>query len=53
MAISEKVAPERRKTASLAADALYRLVRNKAAVVGGSMVILLALTAIFAAYVAP
>ncbi|MFN3763123.1 MAG: ABC transporter permease, partial [Anaerolineae bacterium] len=45
--------PQRRKTASLWADALYRLTRNKAAILGGILVILLTLTAIFAKYIAP
>ena len=45
--------PARRKTASLWTDALYRLGRNKAAIVGGSLVILLTLSAIFASQVAP
>jgi oligopeptide transport system permease protein len=45
--------PERRKTASLWSDALYRLARNKAAIVGGSLVVLLTLSAIFAAQIAP
>ncbi len=45
--------PQRRKTASLWADALYRLSRNKAAILGGTLVILLTLTAIFARYIAP
>ncbi len=53
MAISETAVHERRKTASLWSDALYRLTRNKAAIVGGTMVVLLTLTAIFAARVAP
>ena len=45
--------PERRRTASLWSDALYRLSRNKASLIGGTMVVLLTLTAIFAAQVAP
>jgi oligopeptide transport system permease protein len=51
--VSETAVPGRRKTAGLWTDALYRLGRNKAAIVGGTLVILLTLTAIFAAYVAP
>lgn len=53
MAVSETAVPARRKTANLWVDSLYRLVRNKAALVGGTLVILLTLTAIFAAQVAP
>jgi len=53
MTVSETAAPARRKTASLWSDALYRLGRNKAAVFGGTLVVLLTLTAIFAAQVAP
>ncbi len=53
MTVSEIAVPERRKTATLWGDALYRLGRNKAAIVGGTMVVLLALTAIFAAQIAP
>lgn len=45
--------PTRRKTASLWTDALYRLGRNKAAIIGGSLVILLTLSAIFAAQISP
>jgi oligopeptide transport system permease protein len=45
--------PARRKTASLWRDALYRLGRNKAAIIGGSLVLLLALSAVFASQVAP
>ncbi len=45
--------PQRRKTAGLWADAIYRLTRNRAAVIGGVIVILLTLTAIFARYIAP
>ena len=53
MAVSEAVVPVRRRTASLWADALYRLTRNKASVFGGSLVILLVLTAVFAAQLSP
>jgi len=49
----ETAAPARRKTAGLWSDAMYRLVRNKAAVVGGTLVILLTLSAIFAAQITP
>lgn len=45
--------PARRKTASLWSDAFYRLMRNRAAIVGGTLVILLTLSAIFAAYITP
>lgn len=44
--------PRRRKTASLWSDALYRLSRNRAAVIGMVLVLLLALMAIFAKYIA-
>ena len=56
MAVSETAlsgVPERRRTASLWSDALYRLGRNRAAIVGGAMVLLLTLSAIFAAQIAP
>lgn len=53
MTVSETAAPQRRRTASLWSDALYRLARNKASIVGGSMVILLTLAGILAAQVAP
>ena len=53
MAVSETTVPERRKTASLWSDAFYRLGRNKAALLGGTLVILLTLTALFAAQIAP
>lgn len=53
MAVLETAAPARRKTAGLWSDAMYRLVRNKAAVVGGTLVILLTLSAIFAAQITP
>jgi len=43
----------RRRTANLWVDALYRLTRNKAAILGGTLVILLVMTAIFAAQIAP
>jgi len=51
--IASAEVPARRKTASLWADAFYRLARNKAAVIGGILVILLTLTALFAAQLAP
>jgi oligopeptide transport system permease protein len=51
--VSEMAAPERRKTAGIWADALYRLGRNRAAIVGGTLVTLLTLSAVFAAQVAP
>jgi len=41
------------KRESLTADAFRRLIRNRAAVVGGVTVVLLALTAIFAGVIAP
>ncbi|MCX7683538.1 MAG: ABC transporter permease [Anaerolineae bacterium] len=53
MEIASAELPARRKTASLWADALYRLTRNRAAVIGGILVILLTLTALFAAQIAP
>ena len=53
MAVSETTVPERRRTASLWSDAFYRLGRNKAALLGGTMVIVLTLTALFAAQIAP
>jgi oligopeptide transport system permease protein len=43
----------RRKTANLWTDAAYRLGRNKAAIVGGTLVILLTLSAVFAARITP
>ncbi len=45
--------PLTRQRESLLADSLRRLVRNRAAVVGGTIVLVLALTAIFANVVAP
>jgi oligopeptide transport system permease protein len=45
--------PKRHKTGSLGADALYRLSRNRAAIIGGVVIVLLVLTAVFARYVAP
>lgn len=45
--------PRRRSTGSLWADAFYRLVRNRAAVLGGMIVIVLVLMAIFAPVLAP
>ncbi len=42
-----------RRSQSLWADALWRLLRNRAAIIGGAMIILLALTAIFAPQIAP
>jgi oligopeptide transport system permease protein len=53
VAVLETAAPARRKTAGLWSDAMYRLVRNRAAVVGGTLVILLTLSAIFAAQITP
>lgn len=50
---TEVVIPQRRKHAGLWADALSRLTRNRAAIVGGVMVILLVMTAIFAGQIAP
>lgn len=46
-------APLTRKSESLWRDALRRLVRNRAAVLGGSIIIILILTAIFAPLIAP
>lgn len=46
-------APLTQKRESLTQDAIRRLVRNRAAVVGGSIIIILALMAIFAPWVAP
>ncbi len=45
--------PITQKGESLWADAWRRLIRNRAAVVGGSIIIILVLTAIFANYIAP
>lgn len=45
--------PLTQKRESLWADAWRRLVRNRAAVLGGSIIIILVLTAIFANYIAP
>ena len=42
-----------RKSESLWADAVRRLVRNRAAVMGISIILLLLLAAIFAPYIAP
>ena len=41
------------KSESMAKDAFLRLLRNKAAVIGGSIIILLILLAVFADYLAP
>ena len=50
----QPVVPEQKKKRSgLWEDALYRLTRNRASVIGGSLVILLVLSAIFAAQIAP
>jgi oligopeptide transport system permease protein len=46
-------APMTQKGESLWADAWRRLIRNRAAVLGGSIIIILILTAIFADYIAP
>jgi len=46
-------APLSRKSESLWADAARRLLRNRAAILGGVIVILLLLTAIFAPFIAP
>lgn len=46
-------APMTQKGESLWADAWRRLIRNRAAVLGGSIIIILVLTAIFADYIAP
>jgi oligopeptide transport system permease protein len=46
-------APLTQKGESLWADAWRRLIRNRAAVLGGSIIIILILTAIFADYIAP
>jgi len=46
-------APLTQKRESLAQDAIRRLVRNRAAVVGGLIIIILALMAIFAPLIAP
>ncbi|MDY6877695.1 MAG: ABC transporter permease [Chloroflexota bacterium] len=53
MTTLETTVHERRKTANMWSDALYRLGRNRAAIVGGTMVVLLTLSAIFAAQIAP
>ncbi|HET90680.1 MAG TPA: ABC transporter permease [Chloroflexi bacterium] len=57
MTASETVAstavPERRKTAGVWADATYRLARNKAALLGGGLVLILTLSAIFASQLSP
>ena len=42
-----------RRSRGLWADALWRLLRNRAAVIGGAIIIALALTAIFAPQIAP
>jgi oligopeptide transport system permease protein len=49
----ERVKIKERKQASLWADALYRLLRNRAAVMGGLIAISLVLVAIFAPWIAP
>ncbi|MGC9356862.1 MAG: ABC transporter permease [Anaerolineae bacterium] len=53
MTTSEAAVPERRKHAGLWADAFGRLTRNRAAIVGGVLVILLVLAAVFAGQIAP
>lgn len=45
--------PSRRKTGNLWADALYRMSRNRAAIVGAALILILVLCAVFARYVAP
>lgn len=45
--------PLTRKSESLWGDALGRLLRNRAAVIGGVIILVLALTAIFAEHIAP
>jgi oligopeptide transport system permease protein len=45
--------PRRRSTGSLWADAFYRLVRNRASVLGGGIIIILVLLAIFAPVIYP
>lgn len=50
------VVPEqkkKKKRSGLWEDAFYRLTRNRAAIIGGTLVILLVLSAIFAAQIAP
>jgi len=54
MAEKETIAiPARRKSGSLWGDAVYRLSRNRAAIMGGVLIILLILTAVFARFIAP
>ncbi len=63
MTVELKVDPHKRnyaggqpltmKRESMAKDALRRLLRNRAAVIGGSIIIILILIAIFAEYIAP
>jgi oligopeptide transport system permease protein len=45
--------PRRRSSGSLWADAFYRLVRNRASVLGGTIIIILVLLAIFAPAIYP
>jgi len=51
--IREKEEAQKIKESSLWKDALYRLMRNKMAVIGGFIVIALCLIAIFAPFIAP
>ena len=63
MTVELKVDPHKRdlaggqpltmKSESMAKDAFLRLLRNKAAVIGGTIIILLILIAVFADYIAP
>jgi oligopeptide transport system permease protein len=51
--LAGKALPDNRKVTSLWADAWRRLVRNRAAVLGGIIIIILILAAVFAEQVAP
>jgi oligopeptide transport system permease protein len=51
--LTGKAQPEAQKVTGLWADAWHRLIRNRAAVIGGIIILLLILTAIFAKQVAP
>ncbi len=55
MATAEKpdLTTKRRKSGSLWADAAYRLSRNRASLIGGVLIILLILSAVFARFIAP
>jgi oligopeptide transport system permease protein len=56
MATAEKIElslAKRRKSGSLWGDAIYRLSRNRASIIGGTLIVLLVFCAVFARFVAP